>query len=372
MWGFRNAIGTIPWLVVAISRLANAECECGYSVNKTSDAQFGLFTELQENDFLHSKGDNVTKFGWRPQEFNVSKGDATNPYGKDFEIQNLELNPLKDTKSWSGESENGGDAGLRLWVRGDHSHGYVSSAELASVRNDVLYGSIRVGMKLGQSGTCGAFFFFFNDSQEIDMEFLSREFNNSQGAVNLVLQSLESAHNRDAANSATYQVQHLDFRPDQAFHEYRFDWTPDRVAFFVDGKFIYQMTENVPAVGGHLQMNHWSNGNPLWSGGPPNEDTAMTISYVKAYFNSSETAPHEEYQKRCPNLDPAKVCQIPDQSKAPDGNDAQTFFFSQDGPGKTPGQETFPLTNKASHHVTPSSPLTIAIFAAFLSWSLFQ
>lgn len=112
-----------------------------------------------ENDFLHSKGDNVTKFGWRPQEFNVSSGDKTNPYGKDFEVQNLELNPLKDPQSWSGESEKGGDAGLKLWVRGDHSHGYVSSAELASVRADVLYGSVRVGMKLGESGTCGAFFF---------------------------------------------------------------------------------------------------------------------------------------------------------------------------------------------------------------------
>ncbi|CAI6304083.1 unnamed protein product [Periconia digitata] len=370
MRAFRSAIGSLPWLVLTVSRFANADCECGYSVNKTSDAHFGLFTELQENDFLHHKGDNVTKFGWRPQEFNVSKGDSTNPYGKDFELHNLELNPLKDAQSWSGESENGGDAGLKLWVRGDHSHGYVSSAELASVRSDVLYGSVRVGMKLGQTGTCGAFFYFFNNSQEIDMEFLSREFNNSQGAVNLVLQSPETAITHDAVNSSTYHVQHLDFRPDRGFHEYRFDWTPNRVAFFIDGEFVYDMTENIPSVGGHLQMNHWSNGNPLWSGGPPNEDTPMTISYVKAYFNSSETAPHETYKERCPTLDPAKVCQIPDQSKAPNGNDAKTYFFSQDGPGKTPGQETFTLTSKASNSLAPSLPLSISVIVALFGWAL--
>lgn len=201
------------------------------------------------------------------------------------------------------------------------------------------------------------------------MEFLSREFNNSQGAVNLVLQSPETAQTHDAVNSSTYHVQYLPFRPDQEFHEYRFDWTPDRVAFFVDGQFVYEMNENVPSVGGHLQMNHWSNGNLKWSGGPPEDDTPMTVSYVKSYFNSSETAPHDNYKKRCPTLDPAKVCQIPDQSKAPNGADAKTFFFSQDGPGKTPGQETFPLTSKASGSFVPSQALSISIFVTFLSWA---
>lgn len=112
-----------------------------------------------ENDFLHSAGDNVTEFGWRPQEYNVSAEDARGPYGKEFFVSNVELNPLKDAQAWSGDSEKGGDAGLQLWVRGDHSHGYVSGAEMTTVRDDALYGSFRVGMKLSaQNGTCGAFF----------------------------------------------------------------------------------------------------------------------------------------------------------------------------------------------------------------------
>lgn len=138
---------------------ANAACECGYSVNSSTSDQFTGYTDLMENDFLHTVVDNITEAGWRVQEYNVSTEDSRGPYGKEFVLGNVESNPLKDSHAWAGDSENGGDAGLRLWVRGDHSKGLISGAEMASVRDDVLYGSFRVAMKLSSSsGTCGAFF----------------------------------------------------------------------------------------------------------------------------------------------------------------------------------------------------------------------
>lgn len=101
----------------------------------------------------------MTEFGWRVQEYNVSATDARGPFGKRFLVENVETNPVKNSGAWSGESAHGGDAGLQLWVRGDHSRGFVGGAEMASVRNDSLYGTFRVGMKLSnQTGTCGAFF----------------------------------------------------------------------------------------------------------------------------------------------------------------------------------------------------------------------
>lgn len=112
-----------------------------------------------ENDFLHTDGDNATEYGWQPQEYNVSAKNARGPYGKDFDLANVDLNPLKDPQAWSGDSKRGGDAGMRLWVRGDYSDQLVGCAEVATVRDDALYGSFRVGMKLSsQNGTCGAFF----------------------------------------------------------------------------------------------------------------------------------------------------------------------------------------------------------------------
>jgi beta-glucanase (GH16 family) len=211
---------------------------------------------------------------------------------------------------------------------------------------------------------------FYNNSQEIDMEFLSKQFNSSGGIVNLVLQSPESVRaGYDASKTPNYQIQPLPFRPDDKFHEYRFDWTPDRVTFFVDGQFAYQMTDNLPSSPGRFFMNHWSNGDPLWSAGPPEVDTPMTVSYVKAYFNSTDTVRNESYKKQCSAFDAAKVCQIPEQKKAPNGDDAKTYFFSQDGEDKTPGQVTFHSSNSAPTLATSSAMWTVILVSLF-SWAI--
>jgi beta-glucanase (GH16 family) len=315
----------------------------------------------------------MKKYGWQPQVYDVNSKAARGPYGKNFALNNIVANPLKSS-GWSGESEHGGDAGLELWVRGNHVDGLVSGSEIVSARNDALLGSFRVGMKLSNSsGTCGAFFFYYNNSQEIDMEFLSHQFNQSQGAVNLVLQTPESiAHGYDAANTSGFEVQPLPFRPDEQFHEYRFDWTKDRVAFYVDGKFLHEMTENVPTEGGGIFFNHWSNGDPNWSAGPPAQDTVMTISYMKSYFNSTDTERSQNsYKERCPTFDPAKVCAIPTQDSAPDvsasKDGAKTYFFSHQK-GMTPGQVVY--NSAAIGFGVPSLSMAVPLLVTLLSWSL--
>ncbi|KAJ4362490.1 hypothetical protein N0V83_010584 [Neocucurbitaria cava] len=257
---FHHAVGALPWLLLAMSRFCD-------------DAEYAVFTELMENDFLHTSTDTLSEVGWAPQVYNVTAANARGPYGKSMELENVITNPLKDSKAWSGDAEHGGDAGLELWVRGAHQDGLVSGAEVVSSRTDALLGSFRVGMKLSNSsGTCGAFFYYHNNSQEIDMEFLSRQFNESQGFVNLVLQTPESVeHGYDASGTSGFEVQRLPFRPDEKFHEYRFDWTKDRVSFYVDGTWLHEMTQNVPTEGGGLFFNHWSNGDPSWSAGPPGQ-----------------------------------------------------------------------------------------------------
>ncbi|XPS70113.1 hypothetical protein M3J07_002348 [Ascochyta lentis] len=373
---FHSAMGAMPWLLLAVSRFANAACECGYSLNQTTDSEYAVFTELLENDFLHMDTDNITDYGWRPQVYNVSvpADNQRIAFGKEFSMGNVVPNPFKDSKMWAGDADHGGDAGLELWVRGDHSNGFVNGSEIVSVRDDILLGSFRVGMKLSNSsGTCGAFFFYYNNSQEIDMEFLSHEFNSSGGAVNLVLQSPESvAHGNDAAGTPTYKVAPLPFQPDNMFHEYRFDWTADRVVFYFDGAFLWEMTEQIPSEGGGIFFNHWSNGDPKWSAGPPDADTVMTLSYMKGYFNSTDTERSQnDYKKRCPTFDPAKVCPIPAQTSPPDasqGTDgAKTYFFSKED-NMTPGQTTY--HSGATLFGAPAIAILAPFMVTVLSWTL--
>jgi len=205
------------------------------------------------------------------------------------------------------------------------------------------------------------------------MEFLSKQFNTSRGAINLVLQTPESVkHGYDASNTSEFKVKPLDYRPDEQFHEYRFDWSPNKVEFFVDGKSIHSMTDQVPDSAGSLFLNHWSNGDPAWSAGPPNKDVAMTISYVKAYFNSTEQEKKDAYKKRCKKFDVEKVCEIPAQMVAPDAKlggeqAAKTHFFSL-LEGYTPGQETFmkSAANQRWEKIPGVSylPLVVAIVVA--------
>ncbi|KAF2762856.1 concanavalin A-like lectin/glucanase [Pseudovirgaria hyperparasitica] len=314
-----------------------ASCECGYSVNSTTDEKHAVFTDLHETDFLHISDLN-TPTGWRPQDYKVSPRDARGPYGKSFSIANVIPNPMKNNYDWAGESARGGDAGLQLWVRSKVQTVNVGSAELAGDRQDMLYGSFRVAMKMSRySGTCGAFFWYSTDTQEIDMEFLSKEFSDDKNTVNYVLQTPESAAmGFDASRTPYFKPLPLRFRPDQAFHEYRFDWTPHKVSFYVDGNWQYDMNQGVPSSPGHLVLNHWSNGDGNWSAGPPELSTIMTISYVKAYFNSSSSDRQIVYQKSCPVVDSSKICRIPTLSATPDNtgpnaNDtAHTYFFTQD------------------------------------------
>lgn len=150
------------------------------------------------------------------------------------------------------------------------------------------------------------------------MEFLSREFSSSNQTypVNLVVQSKQSLeHGYDARDSGTFKQVNLDFDPTESFHEYRFDYLPGRVIFYADGKNLAEMTgASMPSSSGHIILQHWSNGNPLWSGGPPLSDAVVVVSHVKAYFNSSDSEHNFRLRGNCHNVADERVCVIPSVS----------------------------------------------------------
>ncbi|KAM3551332.1 hypothetical protein ARSEF4850_007925 [Beauveria asiatica] len=132
-----------------------------------------------------------------------------------------------------GCANNGAD-GITLHVGGQLSDGAVTAAEMATSPDNMAWGSYRCGMRLSA---------FFNDTQEIDIELLSREFDfeNNVYPVNLVMH----------------------------------------------------------------------NGNALWSGGPPTVDSPIVVSYVNAYFNSSDADEASKWEKKCSEAKVA-TCVIPD------------------------------------------------------------
>ena len=90
--------------------------------------------------------------------------------------------------------------------------------------------------------------------------------------------------------------------PWQDFHTYSFEWRPDEVRWFIDGSRVYpdprqievtidgapseedggfQETANVPQFPANIMFNHWTNGDPHWSAGPPSLDAGMVVREVR-------------------------------------------------------------------------------------------
>ncbi|KAI9245741.1 concanavalin A-like lectin/glucanase domain-containing protein [Sporodiniella umbellata] len=184
--------------------------------------------------------------------------------------------------------------GLSLSVKKNQNK--YTSASIGTKRSDFLYGTFRARMKTSQvPGTVAAFFYYHNVSSEIDMETLSRLTNPWQTYFAVQPQ----IYNKDgSASPLTHQKYGLGFDPTQGYHEYRFDWTPGIVKFFVDGVHVGEMTTHVPSTPGRIMVNHWTDGNPNFSGGPPENNTELVVSHLNLFFNSSESKEILVCQKR--------------------------------------------------------------------------
>lgn len=133
----------------------------------------------------------------------------------------------------------------------------------------------------------------------------------------------------DASHTPGYATASLPADPAAGFHEYRFDYTDAGVNFFFDGVRLtgFGAGYEVAALG-NLVVNHWSNGG-VWSGGPPGEDTGVTLSYVRAYFNSTAGAGAGV----CGCGDGTGVYHVDDTAAAPDiatGRAAAPFLWGGD------------------------------------------
>lgn len=129
-------------------------------------------------------------------------------------------------------------------------------------------------------------------------------------------------------------------------------------------------TRYVPHAAGKIILSHWSNGNALWSGGPPAVDAKITVSYVQAYFNSSNPARISDHAKRCPNPSaPNAICQIPDLIGQP--QIGKVNFFSQASNGNMTNNQTVYAKDKDKGNSAPSRNagiVTAILIAGLVAW----
>ncbi|KAG0171936.1 hypothetical protein DFQ29_008634 [Apophysomyces sp. BC1021] len=166
------------------------------------------------------------------------------------------------------------------------NNGKPTCSSFGTKRADLLYGTFRISMKTTPvSGTVSAFFLFGNITSEIDIEALSR----LQDPWQTYFTIHPQIYNKDGtASNVTHDEYAGEFNPTVEFHEYRFDWIPGAVKYYVDGQYINTLAQNIPDFPGRVMINHWTDGNPSFSGGPPTEDAILEIANMTLFFNSSE------------------------------------------------------------------------------------
>ena len=330
-------IALLPLSLVS-NAFASSNCSCGYSINNTDTQHFALFTHLEETDFLHAANPNsnpkpsanpsIRVPGWTVDERNTTANDTDRALGFSEQRDTVVTNALPEG-SWGGRPEGFGESGLQLWVRHGIEDGLVP---VASVRNTLalehdhngkdkmLYGSYRAGIKFSNvNGTRGVFGWENNQEgsrkQFITMAVSARNAN----ALGL------NVHGTDTQNPGDDKAYDMDWisilNLPEEYHEFRFDWLPDRIDFYIDSHLIMTEFEAVPDTAGSLSLKHYVDADREH---PPARDAVMTVAYVKVYYN---TTTHDEPLESCREVKD-NLCVVPDQHTPPnpDGNKHALLF----------------------------------------------
>ncbi len=130
------------------------------------------------------------------------------------------------------------------------------------------YGSYIANLKTDHAaGSYTAFFMYegvAEKNDEIDIEI----YNDGSRRIDFVIW-------KDGVRT-NYVQRKLDFDPTSNFFEYRIDYHPDYIAFFVEGELMAIFTEDIPESEMYLLANHWW---PNWL--EPSEEHGESRNYLR-------------------------------------------------------------------------------------------
>lgn len=168
---------------------------------------------------------------------------------------------------------------LNLTIDKDHSGKYNYSGAEYRTADTYHYGYYETSMQaIKNDGVVSSFFTYTGPSEnnpwdEIDIEILGKDTTKVQ---------LNYYTNGKGNHEYMYD---LGFDASEGFHTYGFDWQPDHITWYVDGKEIYSAYDNIPSTAGRIMMNVWpGTGVDDWLK-PFNGNTPLTARYQWVTYN---------------------------------------------------------------------------------------
>ncbi len=180
---------------------------------------------------------------------------------------------------WYAQNTSLNDGYLSLTIDEDHSGQYHYSGAEYRTTDFYHYGYYETSMQpIKNDGVVSSFFTYTGPSDnnpwdEIDIEILGKD-----------TTKVQFNYYTDGVGNHEYMYD-LGFDASEGFHTYGFNWQPDYIAWFVDGKEVYRATSNIPSTPGKIMMNTWNGiGVDDWLN-PYDGKTPLTAHYQWVTYN---------------------------------------------------------------------------------------
>ncbi|MBP3249941.1 MAG: glycoside hydrolase family 16 protein [Ruminococcus sp.] len=180
---------------------------------------------------------------------------------------------------WYASNTSLNEGFLKLTIDKDYTGKYAYSGAEYRTADHYGYGYYETSMQaIKNPGVVSSFFTYTGESEknpwdEIDIEVLGKD-------------STKVQFNYYTNSVGKHEFMYdLGFDASEGFHTYGFDWQPDHITWYVDGKAVYTATENIPVTPGRIMMNTWpGRGVDGWLD-HYNGNTPLTARYLWVTYN---------------------------------------------------------------------------------------
>lgn len=226
-------------------------------------------TTKQETESNGSPNENATMFA------DFRKGETPLFYASDGWSNGSMFNCVWRKSNTSFDSN-----ALNLTINNDTSGQYQYSGAEYRTNDFYGYGYYETSMKaIKNDGVVSSFFTYTGPSDnnpwdEIDVEILGKDTTKVQ---------FNYFTNGKGEHEYMYD---LGFDASQGFHTYGFDWQSDHITWYVDGKAVHTVTNDIPSTPSKIMMNVWpGTGVDSWLNAYDGK-TPLTASYEWVTYNN--------------------------------------------------------------------------------------
>lgn len=138
----------------------------------------------------------------------------------------------------------------------------------------------------GASGAVAGIFTYHNDTEESDIEVLTRD---PTTQVHFSNQPTEDLNTGAPIPGATFNKTLASSQKTTDWNVYRLDWIPRHSAWYVNGAQAGNTDVNVPNVASMVILNMWSNGGPFSGVMAPGGEAWLDVQWIELLFNTTTT-----------------------------------------------------------------------------------